>query len=174
MTASIYICSDYGEDSKCQSAPQILSYEPINRCISSEIVTVSGKDCPVKICHNVAFSLTEYLLLTGTDITVTTYEYENCTTPIETDTRTSFACTGNFFNEYRSVSYGDATPTSSSVPEKSEKSCFSGSETVNMEYGGSKFISELRVGDRVQAADAFGMIGFSEVMLFNVIFCDPM
>ena len=166
MTASIYICSDYGESSECQSAPQALGYEPINRCISSQILTVSGKAWPVKICHNVAFSLTEYLLLTGTNITVTTYKYKDCTTPINTETFKSFACVKNLNNEYRSVSYGDATPTSSSVPEKS---CFSGSETVNMEYGGSKFISELKVGDRVQAADAFGVIGFSEVMLIIVI-----
>ena len=171
MTASIYICSDYGRNSECESAPQILYYKPINRCISKQIVTVSGKACPVKICHDVAFSLTEYLLLTGTDITETTYENKNCTSPVNTETFKSFACVNDFSYGYRSVSYGDATPTSSSVPEKS---CFSGSETVNMEYGGSKFISELRVGDRVQAADAFGVIGFSEVMLFNVVFCDPM
>ena len=162
MTASIYICSYYGEDSKCQSAPQILYYDPINRCTSNQIVIVSGKACPVKICHNVAFSLTEYLLLTGTTITITTYENEDCTTPTGTYTWTSFACVKKM-----SVSYGDATAIQ-------EKSCFSGSETVNMEYGGSKFISELRVGDRVQATDAFGMTGFSEVLLFNVVFCDPM
>lgn len=166
MTASIYIHSNYGQDSKCRSAPQALGYEPINRCISSDIVKVSGKVFPVKICHTAAFSLTEYLLLTGTTITVTNYEYENCTSPVSTETLKSFACVKNPIGGYSSVSYGDATPTSSSVPEKS---CFSGSETVNMEYGGSKFISELKVGDRVQAADAFGAIGFSEVMLIIVI-----
>ena len=43
-------------------------------------------------------------------------------------------------------------------------SCFAGSEAVTLESGESKPISEVRVGDRVLAADSFGKTHFSEVI----------
>ena len=42
--------------------------------------------------------------------------------------------------------------------------CFAGSEIITMESGESKFISEVRVGDRVLAADIFGKTRFSDVI----------
>ena len=42
--------------------------------------------------------------------------------------------------------------------------CFAGSEIITMESGESKFISEVRVGDRVLAADIFGKTHFSDVI----------
>ena len=97
---------------------------------------------------------------------MTYYEYENCTSPVHTETLKSFACVKNPIEGYNSYSYGDPPSTSSSVRDKS---CFAGTEIVNMESGGSKFISDLRVGDRVEAADAFGVIGYSEVMWCDVM-----
>ena len=91
---------------------------------------------------------------------MTIYANENCTSPIVTESLKSFACVKNPRAGYNSFSYGDPAPTSSSTPEKN---CFAGTETVILESGGSKFISDLRVGDRVQAADAYGVIGYSEV-----------
>jgi hypothetical protein len=43
-------------------------------------------------------------------------------------------------------------------------SCFAGSEAVTLESGDSQLISEVRVGDRVLAADSFGKTHFSDVI----------
>jgi Hint module len=53
------------------------------------------------------------------------------------------------------------SPTSSST---SLKACFAGSETVSLESGEIKLISEVRAGDRVLAADASRQIVFSAVV----------
>lgn len=50
--------------------------------------------------------------------------------------------------------YGSSTPTD----------CFAGSETVNLESGEHRQISQVIAGDRVLAADALGRISFSEVV----------
>lgn len=47
--------------------------------------------------------------------------------------------------------------------EKSSSSCFAGSETLLLESGVSKPISEINVGDRILAADSMGRTAFSEV-----------
>ena len=47
---------------------------------------------------------------------------------------------------------------------KGKKACFAGSETVSLESGESKAISDVKVGDRVLAANAAGEIVFSEVV----------
>jgi hypothetical protein len=44
------------------------------------------------------------------------------------------------------------------------KACFAGSETVSLESGETKLISEVRAGDRVLAADASRQTVFSEVV----------
>ena len=43
------------------------------------------------------------------------------------------------------------------------KSCFAGSETVRMESGEIKLISQVVVGDSVQSSDVWGKISYSEV-----------
>lgn len=53
-----------------------------------------------------------------------------------------------------------ASPSHTSV---SSKSCFAGSETVRMESGQVKLISEVVIGDTVQTSDVWGEIGYSEV-----------
>ena len=44
-----------------------------------------------------------------------------------------------------------------------KSSCFAGSETLLLESGRSKPISEINVGDRILAADSTGRTAFSEV-----------
>ena len=59
------------------------------------------------------------------------------------------------------------SPTAASSPTTAstvEKSCFAGTETVSLESGETKRISEVRVGDRVLAADTSRRTLFSEVV----------
>jgi hypothetical protein len=44
-----------------------------------------------------------------------------------------------------------------------EKDCFSGSETVTLESGGSKVLSEVVLGDRILTSDVAGDLSYSEV-----------
>jgi Hint module len=44
------------------------------------------------------------------------------------------------------------------------KACFAGSETVTVESVGTRFLSEIRTGDRVLAADAAGQTFYSDVV----------
>jgi Hint module len=65
------------------------------------------------------------------------------------------------------VSYSTYTPTSSSSSKSSEgnlKACFAGSETLSLESGEVRAISDVRVGDRVLSADAAGRTSYSDVV----------
>jgi Hint module len=44
-----------------------------------------------------------------------------------------------------------------------DKDCFSGSETVTLESGGSKVLSEVVLGDRILTSDVAGDLSYSEV-----------
>jgi predicted extracellular nuclease len=61
-----------------------------------------------------------------------------------------------------------ASTTSSSQAASSRttttKSCFAGSETLHLESGEVRAISDVRVGDRVLSADAAGRTSFSDVV----------
>jgi Hint module len=59
------------------------------------------------------------------------------------------------------ISTGSGSSSSSS---SSSDGCFSGSETVSLESGESKLISEVLVGDRILSADAAGKMAYSEVV----------
>jgi Hint module len=50
------------------------------------------------------------------------------------------------------------------ITTEGTKPCFSGSETVSLESGESKLISEVVVGDRILSADAAGKMAYSEVI----------
>ena len=50
-----------------------------------------------------------------------------------------------------------------STSSKIKAECFAGTETVQLESGSFKFISDVQVGDRVLAATSFGKTTFSEV-----------
>jgi hypothetical protein len=56
------------------------------------------------------------------------------------------------------------TPLTSSSSSSSSSECFAGSETVTLESGESKLISEVVVGDRVLASTAQGAFVFSYVI----------
>jgi Hint module len=63
--------------------------------------------------------------------------------------------------------YVTGTPVPASVfpfiTSANPSSCFSGSDTVALESGGERALSEVRVGDRVLGADAAGRTSYSEV-----------
>jgi hypothetical protein len=42
--------------------------------------------------------------------------------------------------------------------------CFSGDDTLTLESGAAKALSEVAIGDKVQTADASGVLSFSEVV----------
>ena len=64
--------------------------------------------------------------------------------------------------------YSKTSASTASLPSSSSssilKSCFAGSETVTLESGEKKLISEVRAGDKVLAADASRRTLFSEVV----------
>ena len=59
---------------------------------------------------------------------------------------------------------GGSSSSSSDYGGSGAKSCFAGTEAVTLESGESKTISDVRVGDRVLAADIFGKTHFSDVI----------
>ena len=86
----------------------------------------------------------------GTSIPIS-YEMESCT----------------------SYEYSPAVFSSSAYPlsplleteyDGGQKGCFAGSETLHLESGEVRFISDIRVGDRVLAADAAGRMAYSDVV----------
>jgi Hint module len=69
--------------------------------------------------------------------------------------------------------YVTGTPVPASVfpfiTSANPSSCFSGSDTVALESGGERALSEVRVGDRVLGADTAGRTSYSEVS--GVVWC---
>jgi hypothetical protein len=67
---------------------------------------------------------------------------------------------------YTTTAGSSATPasTTSSSSSSKEKSCFAGSETLHLESGEVRAISDVRVGDRVLSADAAGRTSYSDVV----------
>ena len=67
---------------------------------------------------------------------------------------------------YSTTAGSSATPasTTSSSSSGKEKACFAGSETLSLESGEVRAISDVRVGDRVLAADAAGRTSYSDVV----------
>ena len=102
----------------------------------------------------------------GSQVTVNVFSATQCTgtsTPIsyEMESCTSYEYSPAIFSssEY-SVSpfFQDEDPTGA------QKGCFAGSETLHLESGEVRFISDIRVGDRVLAADAAGRMTYSDVV----------
>jgi Hint module len=94
-------------------------------------------------------------------MTTTVYGDAKCTIalsgqPTSDNLDYCYATTGKQFN----IKYSTSSGSSSS----SLKSCFAGSETVTLESGETKPISEVRTGDSVLAADASRKTIFSEVV----------
>ena len=70
------------------------------------------------------------------------------------------------FNKNKKYSSSTYTPPTSSSKSSVDnlKSCFAGSETVRLESGEVRAISDVRVGDRVLSADAAGRTSYSDVV----------
>ena len=71
-------------------------------------------------------------------------------------------------NQYNHEVYGSSTYTPETASQRSisskVKACFAGSETLLLESGEVRYISDVRVGDRVLAADAAGETSYSDVV----------
>jgi Hint module len=92
---------------------------------------------------------------------MSTYGNSLCTgAAVESKTVLFGECNGNSIATLVSPS----TASSSDSASTAKKSCFAGTETVSLESGETKLISEVRVGDRVLAADASRRTLFSEVV----------
>ena len=126
--------------------------------------------CTVLRCNLIESSATT--LTAGSTITLSSYTDDTCSTVSATQSTTIGSCTKDDDNSYSSVTTsgsgsgsGSVTPaTTSSSSSNSLKACFAGSETVTLLSGEVISISEVRVGDRVLAADSARQTVFSEVV----------
>ena len=122
----------------CSSAPYYQFYEQ-NEC------------API----NVGVGLSLSLSCSGLGVTFKYYSDNSCKTPLKNVT-----VTGHSTCSSDEIDSCIAASSSSS----SKSSCFAGSETVQMETGDIKLISEVIVGDRVLAADSTGALLYSTVV----------
>jgi len=75
------------------------------------------------------------------------------------------------FSNYTSVTDSDCRPYGSKYPldcfpsdDGDDAVCFSGVDTVQLESGETKMLSEVQVGDRVLSADAKGALSYTDVV----------
>ena len=100
-------------------------------------------------------------------MTKNVYSGADCTgTPEINAFNTGICSIDSCFN----IMYGFIASTTSSSQTASSrttstKSCFAGSETLHLESGEVRAISDVRVGDRVLSADAAGRTSYSDVMV---------
>ena len=127
------------------------------------------------IIHSITYASTRRQLLGDSVVVSYTVTVANVAMSV---LKTSVASSANSItvslnnNGYTSAVAMDATtidrsPTSAPVviaATYSASSCFAGMETVSLESGETKMISEVRVGDRVLSASASGKIAFSDVV----------
>ena len=104
--------------------------------------------------------------LAGNRVTKNVYSGADCTgTPEINAFNTGICSIDSCFN----IMYGFIASTTSSSQTASSrttstKSCFAGSETLHLESGEVRAISDVRVGDRVLSADAAGRTSYSDVV----------
>jgi Hint module len=137
------------EDSNCISAPYIGYTNALNTCIN---LTISS----------VIYSVSGNKLLRAM------YDKNGCPGNSSLSFYEMGQCVSSPYDNavYTTTAGSDATPasTTSSSSSSKEKSCFAGSETLSLESGEVKAISDVRVGDRVLAADAAGRTSYSDVV----------
>ena len=75
-------------------------------------------------------------------------------------------CTKDDYSQYTydSSEYTASSSSTTSSTSANLKACFAGSETVHLESGEVRVMSDVRVGDRVLAADAAGRTSYSDVV----------
>ena len=101
----------------------------------------------------------------GSQVTVDVFNATQCTgtsTPIsyEMESCTTYEDSPAVF----SSSQYPASPFFATEDSGGQKGCFAGSETLRLESEEVRFISDIRVGDRVLAADAAGRMTYSDVV----------
>jgi hypothetical protein len=117
--------------------------------------------------HLMIHVMIHVMILEGDQMTQTLYTTSSvCSGTSTVDTVVVGKCAQ--LNNYNSLfSYSTYTPTSSSSSKSSIgnlKACFAGSETLSLESGEVRAISDIRVGDRVLSADAAGRTSYSDVV----------
>ena len=85
-------------------------------------------------------------------------------TPTTATQEMEVCSTYRFYNSIYGSSTYKASSSSNVLKSSGLKACFAGSETLHLESGEVKSISDIRVGDRVLAADAAGQTSFSDVV----------
>ena len=109
------------------------------------------------------------MILVGDKLTFSKYTTSGCSGTSTIKTLAMGPCIP-FTARSSNVVYGSSayTPTSSSSSSKSSignlKACFAGSETLSLESGEVRAISDIKVGDRVLSADAAGRTSYSDVV----------
>jgi hypothetical protein len=84
-----------------------------------------------------------------------------------TETRPVGVCVKGAFINYKEAYKADSSDSAEKTTDSSdsaEKACFAGSETLSLESGEVRAISDVRVGDRVLSADAAGRTSYSDVV----------
>ena len=102
----------------------------------------------------------------GSQVTVNVFSATQCTgssTPISYEME---SCTSYEFSPaiFSSSEYSVSPSSKTSSYSSKLKECFAGSETLRLESGEVRLISDIRVGDRVLAADAAGRTSYSDVV----------
>lgn len=101
---------------------------------------------------------------TGSLITTRRFSNTTCSGPSIGDTYSVGDCREAIDKDGTFVT---GTPVPASVfpfiSSANPSSCFSGSDTVALESGGERALSQVRIGDRILGADAGGTTSFSEV-----------
>lgn len=120
-----------------------------------------SKKFPQCFISMIQFELIKPLyLIAGNKVTQISYQTPDCTgTPSNTTTATLNSCA--YRGKYNS--FTSLTTSTFDILNKL-KACFAGSEIVALESGETKAISEVKVGDRVLAADSSRRTLFSEVV----------
>jgi len=137
--------------------------------LSSDCVSMNANVQEVLYSSSNCFG-TVSISCSGSNVLSTSYTGDGCTgtatanPTVPATTSCATLTTGAYTSGYMLP----ACPPSSS----SSSSCFAGSETVEMESGEVRLISEVQIGDRILAADATGATSFSSLRDLLIFNCD--
>ena len=156
--------------------------------LSPNQVILKFEKLSVDLLHNYCVTAVHYLIPlmkpttfpAGSSVIITYYGDSKCAGISVSNSQKATIGNCDFVGSYHTkvtiVTPSTSTPSkfpSTSTPvaaassvtsSSSRKNCFAGSETVTLESGEMKPISEVRAGDRVLAADASRQTVFSEVV----------
>lgn len=164
LIALCYLLSDmsttrYLARSLATASVKILySVKVVGAALTSSAVqtTLMGPSAQSQIVNTLSASNQGYVITAVTDATVATLS------PTASPTATSTAAPSSVKTAAPMSAPSAILPTAGSVTDP--HSCFAGSESVTMQNGEGKLISNVQVGDIVLAADASGKTSFSPVV----------